>query len=60
MLTETTTANYTTQFLDNGYPDIEDLTRSGEDTVRDFSVRYIVILSFKHIFFSYSAYYIVY
>jgi hypothetical protein len=35
------TVNYTTQFSDNIYPDIEELTHNGGDTVHDFSVRYV-------------------
>ncbi|KAE9364713.1 hypothetical protein N431DRAFT_355340 [Stipitochalara longipes BDJ] len=34
------TVNYTTQFSNNVYPDIEELTHNGGDTVHDFSVRY--------------------
>jgi hypothetical protein len=36
------TVNYTTQFSNNIYPDIEELTRNGGDTVHDFSVRYVL------------------
>jgi hypothetical protein len=38
---ESTTVNYTTQFSDNIYPDIEELMHNGGDTVHDFSVRYV-------------------
>jgi len=37
---ETTTVNYTAQFSNDVYPDIEELTRNSGDTWRDFSVRY--------------------
>jgi hypothetical protein len=35
------TVNYTTQFTNNMYPDVEELTQNGGDTVHDFSVRYV-------------------
>ena len=36
---EEKTKNYTSQFLNNNYPDIEELTRYSGDTAHDFSVR---------------------
>jgi len=36
-----TTMSYTTRFSDDGYPDVEDLTRNAGDTVHDFSIRYV-------------------
>ena len=35
------TLNYTTRFSNDIYPDIEELTHPGGDTVHDFSVRYV-------------------
>ena len=37
----TATMNYTERFSNDIYPDIEQLTHNGGDTLRDFSVRYV-------------------